>query len=70
MTPEAAFLTPDQARARFGELLHPATRTHVHFADPAGGEWRPELAGGELRGYRLHPALKVPHVRPPFRPKG
>ena len=46
------------ARRKFGELLHEPTRTYRHFEDD-DGEWRPELAGGELTGYRWYKRYAV-----------
>ena len=51
-------LSPDQAQARFGELIHPATRTYREFEEPGGGIWRPEFYGGKLMRYRLYPETK------------
>lgn len=49
------FLSPDDARARFGELKHRGA--HAEFTKPQGGVWRPEFGPGlVLKGYRLHPA--------------
>lgn len=56
MPPDA--LDPMQARARFGELIHPATRTYREFEEPGGGVWRPEFFEGKLMRYRLYPEPK------------
>lgn len=39
-------LDPGQAKARFGDLIHPSTRTYREFEDPV----RRHLAAGVLRG--------------------
>ena len=49
-------LTPAQARARFGELKHPKSRTYMEFEGPDGRIWRPETLDGALKAYRLYPA--------------
>ena len=46
-------LTPEEARERFGTLVHGPTQTHREFAE-AGGIWRPILVDGELVSYRLY----------------
>ncbi len=51
-------LDPTRARARFGELVHPATRTYREFEEPGGGIWRPEILNGALVRYRLYPEPK------------
>ncbi len=48
-------LDPKQARARFGTLKHPATRTYMEFEED-DGIWRPEMLEGALKAYRLYPA--------------
>ena len=52
-------ITPDEAREKFGELLHAAARTYREFDDPEGGIWRPIYQGGELIGYRLYKLHKI-----------
>lgn len=51
-------LDPTQARARFGELVHAATRTYREFEEADGGVWRPEFYEGKLLRYRLYPEPK------------
>lgn len=65
-------LTPDEAKARFGELLHRPTRTHMEFDDPDGrGIWRPQFnVDKTLRDYRLYRPVRATKVRPAWRPKG
>lgn len=60
--PKTTRLTPDQARKKWGELLHARTRTYSYFPD-GDGEWRPELQGGELAGYRWHKLHKTGKTR-------
>ena len=75
MTDET-WLTPDQARARFGELTVPAgvgpIRVHATFERPEG-LWHPVFdqteTGLVLRGYQLHALFRQPPSRPPYRPK-
>ena len=53
-------ITPDEARDRFGPLLHAATRTYREFEDTdGGGIWRPVIVDGEVVSYRLHQVHKV-----------
>ena len=53
-------LTPNEARARFGEILHAGTRTYREFEDPeTGGIWRPVLVDGEVESYRLYKLHKL-----------
>ena len=59
-------LTPEEARARFGHLMHQATRTYQEFEEPAG-IWRPVIVDGVLTSYRLYTLHKVPKRRSPRR---
>ena len=72
MTDDETSLTPDEARKRFGELLHGSTRTHMQFDGPDGGVWRPRFdADLTLLEYRLYRPVRGPKkVRPAWRPKG
>ncbi len=56
----AATITLDEARARFGEILHAGTRTYREFDDPEGGGiWRPIYVEGEVVSYRLYEIHRV-----------
>lgn len=62
------FLTPDEARAQFGELIETRNGTHQHFAGE-GGDWRPVFEEGMvLSGYRFYPSQS--RKRPPARYRG
>ena len=62
-------LSPSEARARFGDLLDRATRTHRHFEAPEG-DWRPVLGSDmTLDCYRLYAPSRVPHLNAPYRRK-
>lgn len=53
-------LTPDEARRRFGELIHRPSQTYREFVDDVdGGIWRPVYADGELVSYRLYQIRKL-----------
>jgi hypothetical protein len=69
-------ITPDEARARFGELLAgDPVKTYQHFETPEG-DWRPVFGPGPrgrglvLTGYRLYPPIKpVQPARSPVKRK-
>ena len=64
-------LTPDEARARFGELLHQPTRTYMFFNEPTGGTWVPRFnIDMSLLEYRLLRPVRTKKARPPYQPKG
>lgn len=53
-------LTPNEALARWGDLLHGPTRTYREFEEPDGqGLWRPVYEAGELKGYRRYMIRKL-----------
>ena len=53
-------MTLEQARERFGEIMHASTRTYREFDDPEGaGIWRPVYVDGEIASYRLHKVHKM-----------
>lgn len=55
MSDDEISLTPEQARARFGDLLHKPTRTYMFFEEPTGGTWRPRFyMDRTLLDYRLY----------------
>lgn len=60
--PKKQRLTPSEARRKFGELLHEPTRVYRHF-EIDDGDWRPELVGGELAGYRWYKRHKISNTR-------
>ena len=62
-------ITPDEARARFGDLVHAATRTYREFEDSAGGIWRPVYDGGDLAGYRLYKLHRLTKKLPKWWPR-
>ena len=53
-------IPPEEARQRFGEILHAGTMTYREFDDPDGGIWRPVFVEHELTGYRLYKLTKLP----------
>ena len=57
-------ITLDEARKRFGELLHGPTKTYQQVDDPDGGIWRPIYVGRELTGYGLYKLNRVTKKRP------
>lgn len=47
-------LTLDDARARFGELIHQPTQTYMYF-DDGPWIWRPEFENRNVVRYRRYP---------------
>lgn len=71
MSDDETSLTPEQARARFGELLHQPTRTYRFFDGPDGGVWRPRFdMDRTLLEYRLYRPAQKAKTRLAWRPKG
>lgn len=52
-------IPPEEARKRFGEIMHAGTKTFREFDDPEGGIWRPVFVEKELVGYRLYKLTKL-----------
>lgn len=70
MSDDETSLTPEQARARFGDLLHGPTRTYMFFEGDEGGTWVPRLdMDKSLLGYRLHRPAGKSKGKPVWRPK-
>ena len=63
-------ITPDEAREKFGQLMHEPTRTYREFEEEGEGIWRPIYAEGGIAGYRLHRLHKLTKKLPKWRPRG
>ena len=62
-------ITPDEAREKFGELLHAPTRTYREFEEEGEGIWRPIYVDGGMAGYRLQRLHKLTKKLPKWRPR-